>query len=50
MRKDTQKKRKKPHKAGQLAKHLEHINMLAAGIDVGSTSHFVAVPEGSGVI
>lgn len=47
MRKDTQKKRKKPHKAGQLPKHLEHINMRAAGIDIGSASHFVAVPEGS---
>jgi transposase len=47
MNKDTQKKRKKPHKKGQLPKHLEHINRCAAGIDVGSTSHFVAVPEGS---
>lgn len=47
MHKDTQKKRKKPHKAGQLPKHLEHINMRAAGIDIGSASHFVAVPEGS---
>lgn len=47
MRKDTQKKRKKPHKVGQLPKHLEHINKWAAGIDVGSASHFVAVPEGS---
>jgi transposase len=28
-------------------KHLEHINLWAAGIDVGATSHFVAVPEGS---
>ena len=28
-------------------KHLEHINLFAAGIDIGATSHFVAVPEGS---
>ena len=27
-------------------KHLQHINPSAAGIDVGSRSHFVAVPEG----
>ena len=29
-----------------LPKHLEHINLRAAGIDIGSTSHFVAIPEG----
>lgn len=29
-----------------IPKHLEHINLWAAGIDIGSTSHFVAVPEG----
>lgn len=47
MRKDTQKKRKKIQKQAQLPKHLEHINKWAAGIDIGSASHFVAVPEGS---
>src|SRR5262249_53652039 len=26
--------------------HLKHINMNAAGIDIGSTRHLVAVPEG----
>lgn len=26
--------------------HLEHINVWAAGIDIGATSHFVAVPQG----
>ncbi len=30
----------------KLPKHLEHINKMAAGIDIGSRSHFVAVPEG----
>jgi len=29
-----------------LPKHLQHINVNAAGIDVGSKSHFVAVPVG----
>src|SRR5580765_7363923 len=29
-----------------LPKHLEHINKKAAGIDIGSKSHFVAIPEG----
>ena len=31
----------------KLPKHLQHINVHAAGIDVGSRSHFVAVPEGT---
>lgn len=31
----------------KLPKHLEHINRYAAGIDIGSKSHFVAVPEGT---
>jgi len=30
----------------KLPKHLEHINRYAAGIDIGSKSHFVAIPEG----
>lgn len=30
-----------------LPKHLQHINLHAAGIDIGSRSHFVAVPEGA---
>ena len=49
MNKDTRKKHKsskiknrKP--GGSLPKHLEKINLLAAGIDVGASSHFVAVP------
>lgn len=33
-------------KVMNLPKHLEHINKMAAGIDIGSQSHFVAVPEG----
>ena len=33
-------------KSKRAPKHLEHINLLAAGIDIGATSHFVAVPEG----
>jgi transposase len=31
----------------KLPEHLEHIKPYAAGIDIGSRSHFVAVPEGS---
>jgi len=31
----------------KLPRHLEHINRHAAGIDIGSRSHFVAVPEGT---
>jgi len=36
----------KKTKATPVPKHLEHINLWAAGIDIGATSHFVAVPEG----
>ena len=46
MNKDTPKKHTQSKKREPLPKHLEHINRWAAGIDVGSTSHFVAVPEG----
>jgi transposase len=52
MSKDTSKrssksKQKVTTKAQtRLPKHLEHINVKAAGIDIGSRSHFVAVPEG----
>jgi transposase len=31
----------------KLPRHLQHINQYAAGIDIGSRSHFVAVPEGT---
>ncbi len=51
MPKDTKKvqyksNRKNLRKPIKLPKHLEHINKMAAGIDIGSKSHFVAVPEG----
>lgn len=42
---NTSKHKKSNFKVG-LPKHLEHINTMAAGIDIGSKSHFVAVPEG----
>ena len=29
----------------RIAGHLEKINLFAAGIDIGSKSHYVAVPE-----
>jgi len=41
--KSTKKKAKGPIK---MPNHLEQINQKAAGIDIGSKSHFVAVPEG----
>lgn len=42
-------KQKKPSRkrAPRFPKHLQHLNQHAAGIDVGSRSHFVAVPEGT---
>jgi transposase len=45
MCKDTKQKQYKSKKF-KLPAHLEHINKMAAGIDIGSKSHFVAVPEG----
>lgn len=36
----------KTTKKAPIPKHLDHINIWAAGIDIGATSHFVAVPEG----
>jgi len=32
-------------KKKRIRKHLEQVNLFAAGIDIGSQSHFVAVPE-----
>jgi transposase len=49
MCKDTKQKRfksKRKAKNKALPAHLEHINKMAAGIDIGSSSHFVAIPEG----
>jgi len=41
------KNKPSPDRARQrLTKHLEQINLYAAGIDIGSESHYVAVPEG----
>lgn len=42
----TKKSNTKKSKAKPIPKHLEHINIWAAGIDIGATSHYVAVPEG----
>lgn len=43
----------KPKQTGKrtmkLPKHLQRLNLNAAGIDIGSKSHFVAVPEGADV-
>ena len=51
MNKDTvtrQSKSKKPtaNKVAKLPPPLEQMNLMAAGIDIGSKSHFVAIPEG----
>jgi transposase len=49
MSKDTSntcKRSKEKSKSSVMPPHLEHINVWAAGIDIGATSHFVAVPEG----
>ena len=41
------KKAEHPNNKAQLPKHLQQLNLFAAGIDIGSKSHFVAVPEGT---
>ncbi len=38
-------KRNKINKAQRIRAHLKQVNLFAAGIDIGSRSHFVAVPE-----
>lgn len=43
----TDKSSKSKDKKMNLPQHLQHINLHAAGIDVGSRSHFAAVPEGA---
>lgn len=46
----SQQPRKKNHsrkfKVERLPQHLQHINVNAAGIDIGAEQHLVAVPEG----
>ncbi len=43
---NSSKQKTKKELSIKLPKHLNHINTMAAGIDIGSASHFVAVPEG----
>lgn len=44
---DLKQSAKKNGKNVALPKQFQQINLYAAGIDIGATSHFVAVPEGS---
>ena len=38
-------KTQKQRKQNRISRHLERVNLYAAGIDIGSSSHYVAVPE-----
>ena len=42
----SQKIRRRKFRVQSLPKHLQHINVNAAGIDIGAEQHMVAVPEG----
>jgi hypothetical protein len=42
----SQRVRRRKFKVQSLPKHLQHINVNAAGIDIGAEQHMVAVPEG----
>src|SRR5205807_1739339 len=42
----SQKNRRRKFKVSSLPQHLQHINVNAAGIDIGAEQHMVAVPEG----
>jgi transposase len=44
------RQKKSVKKEMKLPTHLEHLNRNAAGIDIGSRSHFVAVPVGSDAV
>lgn len=46
MPKRRKKARSRSFKIGNLPAQLQHINLNAAGIDIGSERHMVAVPEG----
>ena len=46
MSKRRSKPKSKKITAPKLPPHLQHINLNAAGIDIGSERHLVAVPEG----
>lgn len=41
------KSKRSRKKSVNLPKNLQHLNLNAAGIDIGSKSHFVAVPDGA---
>lgn len=41
----SKKARRRKFKVQSLPKHLQHINVNAAGIDIGAEQHMVAVPE-----
>lgn len=42
----SKRNRRRKFKAQSLPQHLQHINVNAAGIDIGAERHAVAVPEG----
>jgi transposase len=46
MSKRNRKTKLQSFKVPRLPQHLQHINLNAAGIDIGSERHMVAVPEG----
>lgn len=46
MSKRSKKAKSRSFKVSNLPKQLQHINLNAAGIDIGSERHMVAVPEG----
>src|SRR5258705_10306807 len=46
MPKRSKKRKSQSFKVPSLPLHLQHINLNAAGIDIGSEQHLVAVPEG----
>ena len=45
MKRQSKSRRNKSTKAGKLPSQLAQVNLYAAGIDVGSQSHWVSVPE-----
>ena len=42
----SKRNRRRKFKVESLPQQLQHINVNAAGIDIGAEQHFVAVPEG----
>ena len=45
-KRNQRRRRRPPVESSELPEQLKHVNLNAAGIDVGAEQHFVALPPG----